>query len=170
MKEIEMKSVAQRIAVGLLMLLSVPTAADACGEDNNRGYTRYNGGYTRYNNGGYGRYTNNNGGYNSSLTNLTTAIRNLRNRNRGGYGAGTYSPPTYTQPAPVYTTQQQQMVAQYGLMPLYEWDRMKGHSLYLDKAGNRWEFDAEGRYFAMFPQYRQLKYPGSVSRRDDDDD
>lgn len=158
-----MKSVAQRIALGLLMLISVPTAADACGEDNNRGYN-YGGGCGRRT---YGGSTFNNSG---RYGNLTTAINNLRNLNRGrGYGR-TYNPPTYTQP--VYTTQERQMVAQLGLMPLYEWDRMKGHSLYLDRAGNRYEFDAEGRYFAYFPQYRQLKYPNWNVRpnRDDDDD
>lgn len=143
-----MKLMSKRLALGLLMLLSFQSAAIAC--DGNR--TGYPGGAQNY-------------GNRRSNVNLTNAINNLRNLNRNR---------VVTQPVsyPVYTTQQQQLVARYRLYPLYEPHRFPGHSVFLDRAGGRWEFDAQGTYLSYFPRYAQLKF-GTVYRndnRDDDDD
>lgn len=143
-----MKFMSNRLAPCLLMLLAFQSAARAC-DGNQTGYTGCapNYGYT--------------GGNNVRLTNAINNLRNLSanlNRNRV---APRVNYATYTQ--------QQQYVARYRLRPLYEYDRFPGHSLFLDSAGGRWEFDANGNYYSYFPQYAQLKF-GTVYRNNDRDD
>lgn len=149
-----MKFMSKRLALGLLMLLSLQSAASAC-DGNQTGYTGCAPNYG---------YTGRSGGNNVRLTNAINNLRNLSanlNRNRV---APRVNNATYTA--------QQQYVARYRLRPLYEYDRFPGHSVFLDRAGGRWEFDANGNYYSYFPQYAQLKF-GTVYRnndRDDDDD